>query len=638
MNRLFGCVMLFVVAVTWPASGAERSVLERLSRESWIKESRLVTTSIGVTAQGTPIPCWIDSAELTDDPKRLQVWVVGGLDGSDIGIDATIRIMRQFHERPKGTAVPKWMSLSAVLVANPDGWTKQLGEKNGSGGQPTRGYPPVGDAYLSKTDPEAAYLWRWLGTQAPDWVIEVRAEPEGVNALDRRGWWSGQLAAKGTPQLIEMLIKSSNPAFPFRTGDSQFPEADSLVARLPLERPAGMGAIPASRLCVTDAAVDRGVIRLEELAERIKTWRETLSAADAKPNPRSGERGYEQIGRETLARAERQRRQSRTPIEVARQLSQRYGHSLKSVQYIPAVAVIGRLRLSELTNDPSHRQAVEKLLEPYVSGKQSAIGDKPSGGDFAGHLVFGELALRTTDEPNKAKLIALAKAAADFAFDKEGRPLAAMPSHVEMSDAVFMACPILAQVGRLTGDVKYHDMAVRHLSFMRKLCARPDGLYRNSPLNEAAWGRGNGFPALGLALTLTDLPAEHPGRAEMLRVFQEHLAALRTHQDPTGMWHQVIDHDESYRELTATCMITFAMLRGMKQGWLDRATFEPCVGKAWPAILARIGTDGSLIDVCEGTGKQTSLRAYLDRKALLGFDDRGGAMALLVATEMAAWR
>ena len=123
----------------------------------------------------------------------------------------------------------------------------------------------------------------------------------------------------------------------------------------------------------------------------------------------------------------------------------------------------------------------------------------------------------------------------------------------------------------------------------------------------------------------------------MLRAFQEHLVALRTHQDPTGLWHQVIDVEGSYRELTATCMITFAMLRGMKHGWLDRATYESCVRKAWPAILARIGSDGSLIDVCEGTGKQTSLRAYLDRKAILGPDDRGGAMALLVATEMAGF-
>ena len=36
---------------------------------------------------------------------------------------------------------------------------------------------------------------------------------------------------------------------------------------------------------------------------------------------------------------------------------------------------------------------------------------------------------------------------ADIAFDAEGTPLEAMPTHNEMSDAVFMAGPVLAQAG-----------------------------------------------------------------------------------------------------------------------------------------------------------------------------------------------
>lgn len=103
------------------------------------------------------------------------------------------------------------------------------------------------------------------------------------------------------------------------------------------------------------------------------------------------------------------------------------------------------------------------------------------------------------------------------------------------------------------------------------------------------------------------------------------------------MWHQVIDHPGSYRELSCTCMITYALLRGMQGGWLDRATFEPAALRGWQAIRTRVAADGSLVDVCTGTGKQGSLRAYLDRTAILGKDPRGGAMALLVATEMAAW-
>ena len=69
---------------------------------------------------------------------------------------------------------------------------------------------------------------------------------------------------------------------------------------------------------------------------------------------------------------------------------------------------------------------------------------------------------------------------------------------------------------------------------------------------------------------------------------------------------------------------------------VDRKGDEPHGRISWPAINQRVGTDGHLIDVCTGTGKQKNLRAYLDRPALLGKDSRGGAMALLAATEMAA--
>jgi len=327
------------------------------------------------------------------------------------------------------------------------------------------------------------------------------------------------------------------------------------------------------------------------------------------------------------------KRLKRSPTEVAVQLSRRYGRALKQVQYIPAVAVIGRLRLGELIGDASYREDVDKVISPFRDGVQKAIGEKPNGSDLAGHLIFGELALRAHDD----KLTALTKAAADFAFDDKGEPREAAPFHNEMSDAVFMSCPLLTQAGRLTGESKYHDMAVKHLTFMQKLCLRKDGIYRHSPLDEAAWGRGNGFPALGLAWSLGDLPKDHSGRPNMLTSFQKHMAALRPHQDATGMWHQVIDHPESYPELTATCMITYSMLRGIREGWLDRPTFEPIIRKAWLAISSRIGDDGSLTGVCEGTGKQPNLQAYFDRKAINGFDDRGGAMSLLVAVELATY-
>jgi len=60
------------------------------------------------------------------------------------------------------------------------------------------------------------------------------------------------------------------------------------------------------------------------------------------------------------------------------------------------------------------------------------------------------------------------------------------------------------------------------------------------------------------------------------------------------------------------------------------------IDRAWTAIKSRIAADGRLVDVCTGTGKQKSLADYYQRPAILGRDARGGAMALLVATELAA--
>jgi unsaturated rhamnogalacturonyl hydrolase len=208
-----------------------------------------------------------------------------------------------------------------------------------------------------------------------------------------------------------------------------------------------------------------------------------------------------------------------------------------------------------------------------------------------------------------------------------------MPLHDEMSDSVFMACPILASAGKLTGESKYFDVAGRHFSFMQKLCLRPDGLYRHSPLSEAPWGRGNAFPALGLAWTLSYFPSDHQAYNRMLRAFQDHMAALARFQDANGMWREVIDQRGSYPEYSATAMIATAMLIGIKHGWLESATYRPRVDLAWRAILARTSADGRLMDVCESTGKQKSLKDYLHRAAILDRDARGGAMALLFATE-----
>ncbi|MEO8049888.1 MAG: glycoside hydrolase family 88 protein [Acidobacteriota bacterium] len=319
------------------------------------------------------------------------------------------------------------------------------------------------------------------------------------------------------------------------------------------------------------------------------------------------------------AHEEISRRLARSPREVAQQLAVPYGHDLNQVVYINAVAVMGRLRLGETAD-------VERLAEPYFTGQKNSL-EKPTSSHFSGHLIFAELAERT----KKPRYVELVRAAADMAFDADGKPKDAMPLNDEMSDSVFMGTPILAAAGKLTGDQKYFEMAVRHFRYMQKLDLRPDGLYRHSPLSEAAWGRGNAFPALGLALTLEYLPGNN---VEVLTAYRNLMETLARFQDAEGMWHEVIDVPGSYAELTATSMIAVAMQKGIRQGWIPAAKYKPIVAHAWTAVKGRVAPDGKLIDVCTGTGKQQSLKAYLDRTAILGTDPRGGAMALLLATEL----
>ena len=325
----------------------------------------------------------------------------------------------------------------------------------------------------------------------------------------------------------------------------------------------------------------------------------------------------------SAAHHEMDRRRARSPRQLAGELAMFYGHDFADPVYIPAVALIGQLRLGNLAE-------VERLVAPYRDGSKNSLA-RPTSPGFAGHLIFAELAQRTGN-PN---YIPLVRKVADLGFTAHGEMKESMPLHDEMSDSVFMACPILAKAGVLTGEQKYFNMAARHFQFMAKLDLRPNGIYRHSPLTDAAWARGNAFPALGLALTLSDFPESHGDFPLLLRAYQQHMAALSKFQDPEGLWREVVDEPASYPEFSATAMIATAMLIGIRHGWLDANSYQPLVEKAWEAIVKRVGPHDRLLDVCESTGKQKNKEDYLWRQALFGQDPRGGAMALLFATQMA---
>ncbi|HUF71506.1 MAG TPA: glycoside hydrolase family 88 protein [Gammaproteobacteria bacterium] len=327
------------------------------------------------------------------------------------------------------------------------------------------------------------------------------------------------------------------------------------------------------------------------------------------------------------ARLEIEARRGRTPRELAEQLAPIYGQGFDPPIYIDGMALIAHLMLGNADH-------VERLAEPYVDGTRDSLGGRfgVSSLVLAGHLVFAELATRTGDP----RYLERARAAADLAFTDEGEMLEAMPGHGEMSDAIFMGASILAYVGELTGERRYFDMAARQIDFMNALVKRDDGLYRHSPLTDAAWSRGNGFAAIGYTLTLSKLPADHPARERLLGEYRELMRTLAGWQNEDGTWRQVIDHPGAYHETSSTAIIGFSMQRGLDRGWLAPAEFGDTVERAWQGLLARTDGDGGFIDVSESTNKQPSLEDYLMREALAGRDPRTGSFVLLFAAERGA--
>lgn len=587
------CLLKVLFSVTILVGAAT----SRAETTPFVKEAGLIPTAIGVTRQGTSIDAIIAPEDLDYQSKKTRVLLVAGAGGDEHSATAAVNWLQWFYQHADAAKYRDRFALSTVPLLNPDGLRLGVGPANGSGGNPTRGYPPPGTAYNSTTDPEAAYVWRWIGMHAPDLVVELTPG-------DAVRWRTATVAKDNLQSLTQEL-----------TVVSFFEPDDSLVSQLAIVPPCDTGTIPAMQVSLPS---DPNYAALKALLDA------AVKAEFVGPSP---------------ARRELQRRLDRSPREITDELLKHYGKQLKQVVYIQSLAVIGRMHhieqlAAEQRQSPDYAP-IEAIVNDYFSG--SEIPALKSGSDLSGHLIFSELAGRVDGE-RRARYIELARAAADLAFDGQGKMNPAMPFHSEMSDALFMGGPILAQVGQLTGETQYFDACAQHLRFMRNLVLREDGLYRHSPLDETAWGRGNGFPAIGVAMCLAAFPKDHPARAELLDTFQRHMAAVAQHQDPTGAWHQVIDDPESYREFTVTCMITYAMIRGVSEGWLDVYTYSPIIDKAWYAIRTRIGSGGELVDVCTGTGKQNSLRDYYDRTAILGRDDRGGAMALLVVNEVAGWQ
>ena len=200
-------------------------------------------------------------------------------------------------------------------------------------------------------------------------------------------------------------------------------------------------------------------------------------------------------------------------------------------------------------------------------------------------------------------------------------------------DDMFMIPTIQSQAYLATGDRKYIDRAAAEMAMYLEKIQRPNGLFYHAPTAPFFWARGNGWMAAGMSRLLSVLPKDNPNRPVIMEAYKKMMATLLENQDPDGMWHQLIDEPASYKETSGTAMFTYAMLVGVKHGWLDKKTYAPAATKGWLALVSYINDEDEVTNVCEGTNIKNDKNHYMNRKQITG-DLHAHAPLLWCATEL----
>jgi unsaturated rhamnogalacturonyl hydrolase len=102
------------------------------------------------------------------------------------------------------------------------------------------------------------------------------------------------------------------------------------------------------------------------------------------------------------------------------------------------------------------------------------------------------------------------------------------------------------------------------------------------------WGRAIGWYCMGLVDVLDFFPKKHPQRNELIAILTRTLDAVVQYQDPeTATWWQVLDlpdREGNYLESTASTMFTYAMIKGVNNGYLDEK-YDVLARKSYQGIL-----------------------------------------------------
>jgi unsaturated rhamnogalacturonyl hydrolase len=163
------------------------------------------------------------------------------------------------------------------------------------------------------------------------------------------------------------------------------------------------------------------------------------------------------------------------------------------------------------------------------------------------------------------------------------------------------------------------------------------------------WARGMGWYMMALVDTIPDFPAEDPGRQKLIDQLRQLAQAIARVQDPkTGLWWEVLNKGGkkgNYLETSASCMFVYALIRGVRLGYLPGSYLESA-HHGYAGILSHFvqtAPDGevSLTGTVKSAGlgghpyRSGSYAYYIGEKTATN-DPKGIGAFLLASTQMEA--
>ncbi|RPI25013.1 MAG: glycoside hydrolase family 88 protein [Acidobacteria bacterium] len=207
-------------------------------------------------------------------------------------------------------------------------------------------------------------------------------------------------------------------------------------------------------------------------------------------------------------------------------------------------------------------------------------------------------------------------------------------------DDLFMSVPALAQMGKLTGERRYFDDAVKQVrQFSERMFNKNEGLYMHGWVAgmdvhpDFHWARANGWALMAKVELLEVLPEDHPGRQAVLELLRAHIRGLAACQSGSGFWHQLLDRSDSYLETSSTAIFVYSIARAMNRGWVSPVVYGPMTQLGWNAVSTKVNAQGQVEGTCVGTGMAFDPAFYYYRPINV-YAAHGYGPVLLAGAEM----